>query len=149
MKSKSLRIAQTTANCRAILEHYQLPGLEVQASLVDRTMFKVASGVNFHGLMRALNGKFAFWPFFKDHGTTANCSWRECVAFCSCQVVEHNNGLIEIDFDHGNPDFGLAPAIVHGIECLWPGKTDSFRVLRGLRKRGIAVIDVREEIHET
>jgi hypothetical protein len=139
----ALRIAQTLANCRAVMAHYSLPRLEVRATLVDRTVFW-AHKSDFRAHLLALCGKFERWPFIRNHGTTAIFGWRERVAWCSCQIVEHEHGLIEIDFDLANPDYGALPALVHGIECLWPGKTDSFKVMRGLRGRGIKVIDIRE-----
>ena len=80
----------------------------------------------------------------RSHGTTAVRGWRERVARFSMQIVEHNHGILEADFDLWNPNHGILPAAGHLVECLWPGKTDPFRILRGLRGRGIEVRDVRQ-----
>jgi hypothetical protein len=53
------------------------------------------------------------------------------------QIVEHSTGLVEVDFDLWNPAYGALPLIFHGIEVVWPGKTDPFKVAKGLAKRGI------------
>jgi len=111
--------------------------LEVVSCLVDRTFF--LGTPEFTDVLSAL--PFSSWDFNEEHGTTAIRGWRENVWRCSMQIVEHSTGLIEIDFDLFNPDWGALPALLHGIECLWPGKTDSIKVMKGLRKRGFDPVE--------
>lgn len=137
----ALSIRQTAVNCTSLFRHYSLPLPMIVATLSDRTMF--ARDRDFLGALELLvPSKFESWPFNRNHGTSALRGWRERVARCSMQVIEHDS-VIEADIDLCNPNFGVLPALGHLVEVATPGKTDPFRVLRGLRKRGIPVIDVR------
>lgn len=142
MKS-ALRIKQCEVNCRALFAHYRLPETPTIATLSDRTMFFTTD--LFREKFAALvPGQFETWDFVRNHGTTAIRGWRERVARFSMQIVGHSQSLIEVDFDLFNPNYGAALAVGHLIEVIWRGKTDSFRVMRGLRHRGIEVNDVRQ-----
>lgn len=59
----------------------------------------------------------------KEHGETAKQGWRENVGLGSCQVIRHelDSGedfkvWYEFDFDGGNPNYGVAPALIHAVE---------------------------------
>lgn len=124
---------QCLANLQAWIAALGLPILIPLAVRKDRAFFAP------NGLFLAeIDGRpdFARWNAVAGHGVTAICGWREARATCSAQVIQHE-GAIEIDFDRFNPDFGAGPAFGHLVECLWPGKTDPFRVQRALLKRGI------------
>jgi hypothetical protein len=77
---------------------------------------------------------------YKNHGETAIAGWREPRGRCVCQVVEHNDGRFEIDFDHWNP-WDLVGLFGHGWEVLsnklGNRKTDPVKISAELRKRGI------------
>lgn len=137
-----LSIRQCAVNCTSVLRHYRLPLPLIVATLSDRTMFERTRQF-LDAFDPLVPDAFETWPFNKNHGTTALRGWRERVARFSMQIVEHDYGILEVDFDLCNPNFGVAPAIGHLVEIMTPGKTDPFRVMRGLRKRGIAIIDVR------
>jgi hypothetical protein len=47
--------------------------------------------------------------------------------------VEHAEAL-EVDIDLCNPDAGVAPALGHLVEVLWPGKTDPFRARKWIMR---------------
>jgi len=87
--------------------------------------------------------RFKRWDYVKNHGVSAVGGWREYIGMYSMQIIRHEHGTLETDFDLFNPDFGLGPVICHFWEVIIPGKTDSFRVLKGLRKRGLRVVDAR------
>jgi hypothetical protein len=131
-------IAQTRENVLAILRAHAMPVPPVLATLTDRVLF--APSLAFRGrLLRcAAAGTFRPWPFSSNHGTTAVRSWREGVPFASLQIVEHAEAL-EVDIDLCNPDAGVAPALGHLVEVLWPGKTDPFRARKWIMRRGIEV----------
>lgn len=77
---------------------------------------------------------------YKNHGKTAIAGWRESRGRCSAQVVRHDGGIYEIDFDLWNP-WDLVGLIGHGWEVatnrLRRRKTDPFKVAEILRERGI------------
>ncbi len=127
-------ILQARYNSEAGIRFYRLPPMVVTAALPDRTFFRGTP--EFTEALQHLD-YFSCWDFNSLHGATAIRGWREAVATYSMQIVEHDSGLIEIDFDICNPAGGLFPLIGHGIEVLWPGKTDPFKVAKGLAKRGI------------
>lgn len=135
----AIKILQCLTNIQAGFDYHKLPQLQVASTLVDRVFFKEEPEF----FDRLNNLPFDKWDIVFDHGTTATGGWREAVAMYSMQIVRHSSGLIEVDFDICNPDYGLAPLIGHGIECLWPGKTNPFKVAKGLRKRGFNVKDRR------
>ncbi len=136
---KDKDIAQALENVKAGLTYHGLPVPEVISTLKDRVIFV------YDPILIALLVKkpeeFHEWDFVSNHGETAIRGWRECVALCSMQVIEHTDA-IEVDYDLCNPDFGAAPAFGHFVECLWPGKTNPRKVMTGLRKRGIEVEEV-------
>ncbi len=136
---KERDIAQCFANIKAGLESYGFPIPAVSAMLKDRVIFSYDAP--FLVLIRSCE-TFSSWDFVSNHGVTAVRGWRENKSWCSMQVIEHVDA-IEVDYDICSPDGGLAPAVGHFIECLWPGKTDPYRVMKGLRKRGIEVEDLR------
>jgi hypothetical protein len=139
----TLAIRQCAVNCTSVLRHYRLPVPCIVATLCDRTLFERTR--QFLGAFEPLvPGSFESWAFNRNHGTSAIRGWRERVARYSMQIVEHGHGILEADFDLWNPNHGILPTAGHLAECLWPGKTDPFRILRGLRGRGIKVRDVRQ-----
>lgn len=143
MKDTS-KIRQCEENCRSLFDFYGLARIKTVATLADRTLFYATPsflvGLDYLTEMQ----EFERWDFVKNHGVTAFKGWRESRATCSMQIVLHTDLIIECDFDHFNPDYGLAPAIGHAVEYLWPGKTDPFAIMKRLRKRGVPVADVRK-----
>lgn len=137
---KSAAIAQCSANILAVLRWYKLPDVQVVAAQTDRIM-AIAPQV----FAEELGHRQAFdtWRFNRNHGTTATTGWRENVATCSLQIVEHSTGMLEIDIDYFNPNFGAGVALWHGFEIvankLWKRKTDPFKIKARLLKRGIEV----------
>ena len=58
-------------------------------------------------------------PFGK---ITAIQGWHENKPFISAQLIQHYYYYLEyfeIDWDIGNPDYGLFPLVVHSLEVLW------------------------------
>ncbi len=140
----ALSILQVRENVFATFRHYGLPLLSVMEDFPDAVMLH--GRIDFlevlYGLVRI--GKFEPYNSVGGHGRTALQGWREAVAMYSMQIVEHIRVRIEVDFDIFNPSRGLGPLIGHGLECLWPGRTSPWRIMKGLRRRGIAVADVRK-----
>lgn len=141
-------LRQVELNVRAGVAYHRLPQLRTLANETDRLMLTHTGTPDDQAFMMRLEeltalNLFAAWNYVRNHGLTALRGWRERVARCSMQVVEHR-AAIEVDFDLFNPDFGLLPALGHIVEIAWPGKTDPFRVMAGLRNRGIPVKDARE-----
>ncbi len=139
----ALAIKQVEVNICASLRYHELPIPLILANESDRLMFVWSSELIARIEELTKQNLFAIWNFVQNHGLSAIRGWRERVARCAMQVVEHRMA-IEIDFDLYNPGMGLLPAVGHCAEILWPGKTDPFRVMAGLRKRGIPVEDARE-----
>ena len=98
--------------------------------------------------------RFETWTAaIKDHeqieDTFIATGWREAVPFASLQAIAHIGGwkrFLEVDFDIGNPGFGLVPLVVHGAEVLShivskatgrPHVTNPYRMRRLLMRRGI------------
>lgn len=148
-EEKTLRILQMRANVEALLSgHYKLilPGID--STLVDRIMFHRTEQFMADFLELVKRGCFLPWNHaIRAHGVTARRGWRENVMRYSCQIIEHHD-QVECDFDYWNPGYGMAPIIGHLIEWLHNRqsgkKTDSFKVARGLRKRGLFVPDVQD-----
>jgi len=153
LDKKTLIIAQTRENVESALRHLGAPSLgRPVASLPDRVIWPIPLDSPFHEWLRKAVGAGIFrgWRFFGNHRwpdsstqPTGRWSWRQNVARFSLQIVEHSVAF-EMDIDLFNPDQGAVPAFLHTLEVLRPGKTNPFRVMRGLRKRGIPVRDLRE-----
>lgn len=137
IRKDSRSIEQCYVNIISVLQSYiEMPDLKVVAKLPDRVMLQyIAYPVS----KLSYSDKFRVWWFPGNHGTTAVTSYRENVPMYSLQLIYHTGGIWEADIDIFNPDYGLAPAAGHLIEVLWPGKTNPYRVRRGLLKRGIEV----------
>jgi hypothetical protein len=124
------------SNCDAILRHYKLPHLHAVATLYDRTMY-----LELPDFMKALEKLvpdwFSRWDFVHNHGTTALRGWRENVPMYSLQIIQHDTHILEMDFDIFNPNYGVLPAAGHLLEIMWPGKTDPYKILHGLERRGV------------
>lgn len=139
IRNPSCEIAQCLANITAWIDWRTLPVLFAVVTQRDRAIFQYYQPFLEQLDHQAVTGEFARWDIgIREHGLTARYGWRERVARCSAQVIVHR-AAIEIDFDLFNPDFGAGPALGHALECLWPGKTDPFRVRKGLLKRGMEV----------
>jgi len=144
MISKSnLSIAQCRANITALLNYYNLAPFDVLAAQTDRIMIR-----RDEALVATIDTLVARGRF-KDttptdkllglHGTTAVRFSRENCPTCSMQITEHPEAL-ECDIDLYNPTWGdVRAALGHTLEVLWPGKTDPFRIRRGLVKRGFDI----------
>lgn len=140
---KAVEIAQAKANFLAVLQHYGLMPVEVLTAQRDRITVDGLSVEQMDALVRV--GSFRQWAFNRNHGTTAVAGWRENCLDCSMQIVRHVTGIFEIDIDLYNPDYGAGVALCHLIKEVWRrGKTDPFAVLKGLRKRGLNVPDLRQ-----
>lgn len=140
MKS-ALKAAQCNANVEAIFLHYGLPVPPVAEQKTDRTVFDWKTGLVTR--MGQLVPKHFSVHLPWGHGKTAVKGWREEVARFSMQLVMHSDRRFEADVDLYNPGYGAGLALCHLSECIWPGKTDPLKVLKGLRARGIDVSDVR------
>lgn len=138
----ALALKQCHANVETVLAHHKLiPGI-LLAIMTDRVLYRRVKPF-MRRLEQLVPEHFEKWPFNRNHGLTAIDGWRERTAKCSMQIVEHDHGVLEVDFDLYNPNHGLLPAIGHLFEVWTPGKTDPFKVARGLRKRGLDVPDMR------
>ena len=139
----ALAIKQVELNVMAGLACYGLPRPLILANQSDRLTLVRSS--EFIAKIEELTARnlFETWNFVRNHGLSAIRGWRERVARCSMQIIEHQV-TIEVDFDLFNPGMGALPAVGHFAEILWPGKTDPFRIMAGLRRRGIPVEDARE-----
>jgi hypothetical protein len=77
---------------------------------------------------------------YRNHGPTAVAGWREARGRCAAQIVLHDDGRHEIDFDHWNP-WDVVGIVGHGWEVvtnkLGRRKTDPVKISAALRKRGI------------
>lgn len=128
------KIERCLANIVIAIRHHGFPDLTPITTQCDRVVF--AHNKAFIDQIN-VSPAFSSWAFNSNHGTTAIRGWREEVALCSMQVIEHT-AAIEIDFDLYNPNYGIGPALLHGfLEVWWPGKTDPQHVTKGLIKRGI------------
>ena len=84
--------------------------------------------------------------------------WRERVPFASLQVVAHitrDAVYLEVDFDIGNPGFGLVPLLIHGAEVLShivskatgrPHVTNPFRMRRLLMRRKPSIVPAKVDV---
>jgi hypothetical protein len=156
----ALAIQQCLINVHAILAHYGLPKPILLGTLSDRILLD-RSRIFLQALEELVPAKFETWDFVESHrlqdlkdgvpvgiiaphGVTAIRGWRERVPYCSLQVVEHKTAVLELDVDRWNPNFGAGPALLHLFECLHPGKTSPWTILRGLQHRGLSVMDIRK-----
>ena len=77
---------------------------------------------------------------YRNHGETAVAGWREARGRCAAQIVLHDDGRHEIDFDFWNP-WDVVGLAMHGVEVvvnkLGNRKTDPVKISEALRKRGI------------
>jgi hypothetical protein len=130
-------------NVSAGLDYYGIGpkslALYEAARLPDRVLFKPSPTTlwQFAHSLDAMPEKFSTWEYVQNHGVTAVRGWREEVPWCSMQIILHDTGIIEVDYDLCNPNYGVLPAAGHLIEVLWPGKTNPWRIEKGLRKRGV------------
>lgn len=150
-RSAEVRAAQTRRNVEAGLKFHGLfYGLVLFGTLTDRTIYYLKLPAHeFIHRMEYLekNGLFKKWGANGNHGTTASFGWRECVTQGSMQIVLHQYNvdgtrtMLEVDYDMWNPDVsrGLFSSIAHGVECMWPGKTDPFKIAKLLNDRGVWV----------
>ena len=140
----SVAVRQCYLNCIAVFKYYGLPVTYAIAMQSDRTMFEYKLAFMEH-MQKLVPGKFETWPFNRNHGTTAKRGWRERVAMYSMQIVEHEYGVLEVDFDVFNPNHGVAPMFCHLGEVLrhrlFRRKTNPFIIAKCLRKRGIEASD--------
>ena len=144
MINKGQLARQTILNVRALLaaRGCDTTFFDLVTAQQDRAIWRDCGG----NVTRKLNADpdtWARWDMVGNHGTTAQRGWREKVINWPCQIVQHEGGLLEVDFDRMSPERGLGPAIVHGCEVLWHqltgSKTSAMDVAKGLRKRGIRV----------
>lgn len=134
------KVKQCEANVEAVLRAYHLPLPPITCAEVDRVW---GSGFPIDMYAQLIARGFVEIPFEKvqkHHGPTAVSSYRELDS-PSMQCVYHSTGTWEIDFDLYCPSIraGLLAPLFHGVEVLVPGKTNPYRVRRGLLKRGLNV----------
>lgn len=165
MKATKL-ILQTKVNIRDWAKHYGLPLTEPIATLVYKNLFPLTPEFCEEFQKRlsktdqestAITTYFSSDPFpvnpshtVEGLEVTARASYRENCPWWSAQIVWHKAkeglGVIEIDFDEQNPNWGGAPAFMHGLlvlkRRLIGGQTNAFAVRKGLRKRGIEVEEI-------
>lgn len=132
--TKADKIERCRLNIEALLAFHRLSPIQILTAQQDRVTAMVPE--SFPSEIRQAGG-FATWNFVGNHGTTAVRGWREEVATCSLQIIEHSTGVYELDVDLHNPNYGAAPAIAHLFEVFHGGKTDPYRVYRGLVKRKV------------
>lgn len=142
VQGKVPAIAQCSANIAAVLKYHNLPKLTPETSQTDRITAQPPEGFIERLTRLSDAGVFKAWNFVRNHGTTARRGWRENVATCSMQLVEHASGILEIDIDLVNPGYGdLVTGLGHTLEVLWNkfGKrtTDPFKIRAGLIKRQV------------
>lgn len=137
MISKPDKIARCRENITALLDFHRLSPIQILTAQQDRVTAMAPE--SFPSEIRQAGG-FATWNFVGNHGTTAIRGWREEVATCSLQIIEHSTGVWELDIDLYNPNYGAAPALAHLFEVLHKGKTDPFRVYRELVKRKVILV---------
>lgn len=134
MTTKADTIARCRDNILALLSFHRLSPIQILTTHQDRVTAMVPE--SFPSEIRQAGG-FATWNFVGNHGTTAIRGWREEVASCSLQIIEHATGVYEFDVDLWNPNYGAGPALLHWMEVIRRGRTDPFRVYRGLVKRKV------------
>jgi hypothetical protein len=144
MTDKGRLARQNIANTRALLEWRGVKTiyLDLVAARQDRALWRDCGEVVRAAVNADADG-WARWDLVSNHGATAKRGWREKVINWPCQVIEHEGGLVEIDFDRMSPERGVGAALVHGIEVLWHKltgrKTSALDVAQGLRRRGVNV----------
>jgi len=150
---------QAARNVFAMLQHLGFaPGAPAPFLITkrceDRVFFRVSGG--WDDLRRWLNAHSGNGPQYdfekwsaglKKHGLPndpAILSWRQR-RWRGMQLCLLKSGTWEGDFDRFNPNFGLGPVLLHGLEVLknWftKKKTDPFKVAASLRDE-IEGIDV-------
>lgn len=140
----SLQIAQCYQNIHCLLGYYCIPEPKVLGKMTNKVTFEACRDLEDRlDWLTAIN-KFERWDFVRNHGVTAKSGWRERVARYSAQIVVHDK-MVEIDIDYWNPNFGLAPMFMHGLECISPAETNPFKVAKGLNGRGIKVPIIGED----
>ncbi len=155
IRPDSAAIIQCHANIVAGLKYHGFPlPTDIVAAQWERNLFRPDSAflqVLYTLVHLTLPAVFSpdIGNYKRFHGPTAVGSWRECVAFTSMHMILFSNSIVEVHYDLCNPDGGVAPAIGHGLECLWPGPTNPWRVAKGLRRRGIDVALVPKGTLET
>jgi len=169
----ALRIRQNELNAQAVLQHYQLPPIELLDGLLDRSLWVITDQFR-EAFKELVPGHYSIWRYNKNHSWQKLCAayrdiygrdpewkdypnmrpiygYRENVATCSMQFIEYVSisdsgqpNVGEFDADRFNPDRGLGPALFHLGEVVMPGMTDPFKIRLGLWRRGLEVRDARE-----
>jgi hypothetical protein len=137
--AKADKIERCRQNVEALLAFHNLSPIQILTAQPDRVTAMAPE--TFPAEIRQAGG-FASWNIVGNHGTTAVRGWREEVASCSLQIIEHSTGVWELDVDLWNPNYGAGVGLWHGLFEVLPnmlrkGKTDPFKVYRGLVKRKV------------
>ena len=153
----ALRIEQCETNIRALCAHHRISIAKVIANEANKILIAYDAGALRRVMRLVRASKFKRYFYSRNHGLTAYCNWREQVGCFTLQVVLHvvetyrpkrkprrECVAIELDIDLCNPLYDVVMTLGHIAEVFWPGKTDPFRVMRGLRRRGLEVRDVRD-----
>lgn len=149
-----IKSLQCLLNCITLFWYYKLPLPRVFDYQPDRIYIEYDDDFLARLKLLTIKKRFGRWDKgLKGHGETAWRGWRECVIRFSMQIIEHLKLFdsltpFEIDFDYWNPDGGVAPATGHIIEVilnkLKKRKTNPFRIMKALRKRGFKIYDLRK-----
>jgi len=167
----ALCVAQTLENVEGWLRYYDAPIGKDFSSIVlgaftDRVVFARADDFDTWVARMVRRGILAVDKFvsaghrYDAHGhktavPTAESNYRECVTYCSAQLILHKTGVAEMDFDWFNPNNGVAGAAGHLVEYTWyrlpllvgqsKRKTNPFKIARELRRRDISVVDFSKQ----
>ena len=139
ISKKEKELLQCAENIRAGLAFHGFPRLKILTTHTTKVIFEAST--EFIYKLEGMKKEFSPYFYCKNHGLTALTTWRENVPRFSMQIVEHTDA-IEVDYDMFNPNYGAGPGLFHLIEVLWPGKTNPFKIMRGLQKRGIPVKEI-------
>lgn len=141
MQSVETAGRQMLENVEAWMRAYGAPSIWIWGEEPDRVWFKSGEDWPVWVARMAQDGRLVPGNY-RNHGETAIVGWREAVGRYGAQLVEHEDGLWEIDFDYWNP-WDVVGVVGHLGEVvgnkLRKRKTDPWKVAKGLRKRGIEV----------
>lgn len=141
MREVDMAARQMLGNVEAWMRFQGAPTIWIWGEEPDRVWFK--SGDDWEGWVARMAAEGRLVPGnYRNHGPTAIAGWREAVGRYGAQLVKHEGGLWEIDFDYWNPwdVVGLVGHLAEvAVNKLKNVKTDPVKVAKGLRKRGIEV----------
>lgn len=137
--------AQCLRNCLVVFFEYGMPFVKAVEISRDRCWFEYHPQFESYLLQLVKRGDFTEWShFIGGHGGMSRIGYRENNVRCSMQIIFHDSGrftvpVVEVDFDYWNPERGLAPLALHGLEVGWNWirrrKTNPYKIGRMIMKR--------------